>query len=327
MGTPELAPEHIVYIVILNWNAWQDTAECVQSCRKLSYPSFRLLIVDNGSTDGSEAALRGQFPDIEFIQTGSNLGFTGGNNAGMRHALQKGADYIILLNNDTTVDREFVTALVAAAETDRSIGMLCSKIYFYDRPDVLWYAGASFHPWLGWGRHRGYNVPDRGQYDTVEETPRPTGCSLMVTRQLCESVGLLREEFFCYAEDIDWGMRAANHNMKIMYVPSSRVWHKVSLSTGGQASGVSLYYSTRNILSCLDTNRPLPFPLRHMRYIAVLTAAMISLFTQKVQRAAGLKYIVRGAIHYFQGRFGPLVATDHEMRAVKLLGMNKKGNK
>ena len=315
MGSTELSSAKLVYIVILNWNAWKDTEECVQSCRKISYPNYRLLIVDNGSMDGSEAILRERFPDLELIQTGSNLGFTGGNNAGMRHALQKGADYIILLNNDTIVDKDFVTALVAAAEADRSIGMLCSKIYFYDRPDVLWYAGATFYSWLGWGRHRGYNVLDRGQYDNMEETPRPTGCSLMVTRRLCESVGLLREEMFCYAEDIDWGMRAANHGLKIMYVPSSRVWHKVSLSTGGQASGVPLYYSTRNILLCLDANRPLALPLRVVRYMTVLSAAVFSLFTQNVRKAAGLKYILRGASDYFRGRFGPLIASANDVRA------------
>ena len=294
----------MVFIIVLNWNSHKDTIECIMSINSISYPNYKIILVDNGSTDGSEALLRERFPDIEFIQTGSNLGFTGGNNAGIRHALKKGADYIVLLNNDTIVDKDFVTALVAVAGTDRSIGMLCSKIYFYDKPDVLWYAGASFHPWLGWGRHRGYNVPDRGQYDAVEETPRPTGCALMVTRHLCESIALLRDEFFCYAEDIDWGMRAASHNLKIMYVPGSRVWHKVSISTGGQSSGLSLYYSTRNILLCLDTNKPLSFPFRHMRYVTVLSAALVSLFTHKVPMAVGFKQIYRGASHYFQGKFG-----------------------
>src|SRR5664279_2479168 len=96
----------LTYIILLNWNGWQDTIACVESCRKLSYPNFRILIVDNGSTDNSEAILRERLPDIELLQTGANLGFAGGNNVGIRHALAQGADYVWLLNNDTVVDAE-----------------------------------------------------------------------------------------------------------------------------------------------------------------------------------------------------------------------------
>ncbi len=296
----------LVYIVILNWNGWEDTVECLTSCLKISYPNYRILIVDNGSTDGSEAILRERFSDIDLIQTGQNLGFTGGNNIGMRHALDNEADYIVLLNNDTIVDKDFVTELVTVAESEITAGMLCSKIYFHDRPDILWYAGASFYPWLGWGRHRGYNVRDEGQFDTVEETVRPTGCSLMVSRKLCEQIGLLGERYFCYCEDVDWGMRAQNAGHKILYVPASRVWHKVSRSTDGSRSGLSLYYFVRNMLLCLDTNRPLPLLLRQVRYVLVFIAAFLSLFTNDLPKTTGMKQICRGVAHYFQGKFGKL---------------------
>ena len=301
MTTPPLA-----YIIILNWNGYQDTIECVESCRKLSYPNYRLIIVDNGSTDGSEALLRGRFPDIEVVQTGSNLGFTGGNNIGIRHALGKGADYVILLNNDTIVDREFAAELIKAAEADTSVGMVCSKIYFYDRPDIIWYAGASFYPWLGWGRHRGYNQHDEGQFDVLEQTDRPTGCTLMVSRGLCEAIGLLREEFFCYCEDVDWGLRAKNARYKIVYVPTSKIWHKESRSTGGSSSGVSHYYFIRNMFLCLDTNEPQLLPLRFFRYCSIIVTAFLSLFTQKVSTLNGLRYLCRGVSDYFRGRFGEL---------------------
>jgi GT2 family glycosyltransferase len=295
-----------VFIIVLNWNGFQDTIECVNSVKAISYPNYRVILVDNGSTDDSETLLRERFPGIELIQTGQNLGFTGGNNIGMRHALGNGADYIILLNNDTIVDKDFVTALVNVAEADKTAGMLCSKIFFHDRPDFLWYAGASFHPWLGWGRHRGYNVRDEGQFDTVEETARPTGCSLMVSRRLCEHIGLLAEKFFCYCEDLDWGMRAQNAGYKVMYVPASRVWHKISRSTGGSRSGLSLYYYVRNMLLCLDSNRPLPFLLRQVRYGLVFVAACLSLFTNDLPKTIGTKQICRGAVHYFHGKFGEL---------------------
>ncbi len=262
--------------------------------------------MDNGSIDGSEAILRERFPKIDLIQTGQNLGFTGGNNAGMRYALKNGADYIILLNNDTIVDGEFVAELVKVAETDESIGMLIPKIYFHDRPDVVWYAGAFFYPWIGYGSHRGYNVRDRGQFDTIEETERPTGCALMVTRELCDNIGLLRDEYFCYCEDLDWGLRASNARYKIMYVPPSKIWHKVSRSTGGNKSGIYLYYFVRNMLLCVNENKPLPFLLRFFRYFTILFTSVLSLFTQHVPKISGMKYLCRGALHYFRGRFGEL---------------------
>ena len=294
-----------VFIIILNWNGYQDTIACINSLQSIAYPNFRIVLVDNGSTDGSEALLRERFPSINLIQTGRNLGFTGGNNVGMRYALDNGADYIVLLNNDTTVDKHVITELVTVAESDKTAGMLCSKIYFYDRPDILWYAGASFYPWLGWGRHRGYNVRDQGQFDSTEETERPTGCALMVSRALCEKIGLLREEYFCYCEDLDWGMRAQKAGYKIMYVPASKVWHKVSRSTNA-GSATSLYYAVRNMFMCLDANKPLPALLRFVRFGIVLSAAILSLFTHALPKPAGAAQICRGTSHYLQGRSGQL---------------------
>ena len=294
-----------VFIVVLNWNGYRDTLECINSLKAVTYSNYRIVLVDNDSTDGSEALLRERFPDIDIIQTGHNLGFTGGNNIGMRYALDNRTDYIILLNNDTTVHKEFVTELVSIAEADKTAGMLCPKIYFHDRPDIIWYAGASFHPWLGWGRHRGYNVRDQGQFNSVEETERPTGCALMVSRELCENIGLLREEYFCYCEDLDWGLRAQNAGYKIMYVPASKVWHKISRSTS-VGSATSLYYSVRNMFMCVDANKPLPALLRFLRFGIVLSAAILSLFTHAQPKAAGAAQICRGTSHYLQGRSGKL---------------------
>src|SRR6266568_5938037 len=124
--------DKLSYIIILNWHGWQCTIECVESCKKLSYLNFRILVVDNGSTDGSEAILRERFPDVELLQTGANLGFAGGNNVGIRYALEQGAEYVWLLNNDTTVDADALSALVRMAEGDTKIGMAGSKILYHD---------------------------------------------------------------------------------------------------------------------------------------------------------------------------------------------------
>lgn len=295
-----------VTVVVLNWNNLPDTIECLESLRSVAYPALRLLLVDNGSTDGSEAALRARFPDLDVLQTGENLGFAGGNNAGIRRALAAGADHVVLLNNDTTVDPGFVTALVDAARQHPRAGLLSSKILLFDRPDVLWFAGASFHPWLGWGRHRGHGERDTGQYDRVEETDRPTGCALLATRACCERVGLLREEYFCYAEDLEWGLRARAQGFQVLYVPGSRVWHKVSRSTGGARSTLPLRYQTRNVLACVDAQLPLPLPARVLRWGTILAAAGLGLFTQGLPRLEGAAAIVRGVSDHLAGRRGPI---------------------
>jgi GT2 family glycosyltransferase len=260
--------------------------------------------VDNGSVDGSENLLRAMFPDIPLLQAGSNLGFAGGNNLGIRYAIDHGADYIFLLNNDTVVDKEAVTALIEAAAADSGAGMLCSKIYFHERANVLWYAGASFYPVIGWGRHRGYGKVDVGQYDQLGETSRPTGCAMMVSRRVCEAIGLLREEMFCYAEDLDWGMRARNAGFKVLYVPASRVWHKVSRSSGGVGSPLSQYYTIRNTLLCLDANAPLPVALRVLRYCTAISAAVLGAFRHRGARIAGVGAIAEGVRHHLQRRYG-----------------------
>jgi hypothetical protein len=293
-----------VFIVVINYNGHNDTIECLESVKKLNYSNHEILIIDNGSTDGSGGILKGTFPEITLIETGRNLGFAGGSNAGIRRALAEGAEFIVLLNNDTVVDQEFAGRLIEASKRDKGAGIFCSKMYFFDKPDVIWYAGGSFNPWLGWGRHRGGGIRDEGQFDREEETARPCGCSLMVTREFCERVGLLDEDFFCYCEDVDWGMRAKRAGFKVLYVPDSKVWHKVSKSVEGAGNAISIYYNVRNTLRCLEKNKPLPLPFRHMRYAAVLLTNFLALFTMKIPKISGIRMIYKGLKDYFRGKFG-----------------------
>lgn len=250
-------PAKLVYIILLNWNGCQDTIECVESCRKLSYPNFRILIVDNGSKDGSEAILRERFLAIEFMQTGANLGFAGGNNVGIRHALEHGADYVWLLNNDTIVDAEALSALVQVAEGDKTVGMVGSKIVYHGNTLLLWYAGAVLDPLRPHRLHHiGLREEDRGQYDKVCETGYVTGCSLLARKEMAEKVGLLEDGLFLYFEDSDWNARAKKNGWKIMYAPASRVYHKISVSMGGADSPIMLYYTARNLLYFIKRNYP-----------------------------------------------------------------------
>lgn len=255
-STPLSREAPLVYILILNWNGWKDTIECINSCLKLAYPNYRILIIDNGSSDNSEEILKKQFPNLEIIQTGSNLGFAGGNNVGIRQALKEGADYVWLLNNDTVVDSNALTELVKVAESDETIGIVGSKIYFLDLPNIIWSAGSIFDQVSLTPYFVGYGQEDRGQFDEIREVEMIVGCSLMLKRSAIERTGLMDERFYLQHEESDWCWRIKKNGYKIYFVPRSVVRHKVSQSIV-LGSTRQHYYSDRNALLFLAKHKPL----------------------------------------------------------------------
>jgi GT2 family glycosyltransferase len=244
----------LVYIVLLNWNGWRDTIECVESCRRLDYCYFRVLIVDNGSTDGSESILCERFPELDFIQAGANLGFAGGNNLGIRYALERGADFVWLLNNDTTVAPEALSELVRVASSDERAGIVGSKLYYYDQPTIIAFAGGEWKQTPLYPRHRGMDEEDRGQYGSVAEVDFITGCSLLIKAAVIQDIGEMQDSYFLYWEDIDWNATADEHGWKIMFAPASHVWHKVSATTD-TLPGIKDYYGVRNRLLFLKRHK------------------------------------------------------------------------
>lgn len=239
----------MVYIIILNWNGLQDTAPCIESCRKLEYSNRRIVVVDNGSSDGSEEILRERFPDIHVIQTGGNLGFAGGNNTGMRYALKEGADYIWLLNNDTVVDAHCLDFLIAAAEAEPAAGMIGNKILYHDRPEIIWYAGGTVDLHAGgMTHHTGKDRRDDGSYDDPGPAGYITGCSILAKKEMVRDIGELDENYFLYFEDVDWSLRAARSGWKLYYEPKARLWHKEGARREKEFSDRFVYYSLRNRL-------------------------------------------------------------------------------
>lgn len=294
-----------VFIIVLNWNGYRDTIECIESLKKVTYPNYEIILIDNGSTDNSEGTLRKEFPDLELIQTGENLGYAGGNNVGIKYAIERGTDYILLLNNDTVVDPDFLIELVKVAESDKSIGILSSKIYFYDKPDTIWYAGAIFNLKSGKSKHIGYNKKDTVEYDKVQETDRACGCSMMASRRVCETVGLMSPEYFCYGEEVDWSLRIRNAGYRVIFVPGSKVWHKVSASTGGRGKSYYIYYSVRNHLRLLNTYLPFKYKMLNLlRDMLVAGRYLLSLFTMNISKSDGIKNLWLGIIDYYRGRSG-----------------------
>ena len=225
-----------VDIIVLSWNGKRDTLECLASLRAVTYPRCRVIVVDNGSTDDSVEAIRAGFPEVVVLQTGRNLLFAGGNNAGIRRSLADGTDVIILLNNDTAVDPGFVGALVGRLQSDPSVGVIGPKILYYASPHIIWYAGGEISFWSGTMRHRGIRARDDGSFDAPGKTDFATGCCLCATREAWQKTGLLDESYAMYAEDADWCVRARHAGFGTGYEPAAKVYHKISVSAGGHLS-------------------------------------------------------------------------------------------
>jgi GT2 family glycosyltransferase len=236
-----------LWIVVLNWNGLADTRALLPTLAACRVPDgwrMRTLVVDNGSTDGSVDALRREFPDIELLPLGENRRFAGGNNPGIRRALESGADAVMLLNNDTRADPGLLEHLLLALEQDPSAGAAAPLIYFGAPTRRIWFAGGRCVPALGLTSHRGIRELDEGQYRKVEETGYLTGCCLVAWRTVWEKVGVLDEGYFIYAEDADWSLRARRAGFGLLFVPTARLWHEVSASAG-QASPFKIYHRLR----------------------------------------------------------------------------------
>lgn len=249
-----------VIIIILNWNGWRDTLACVASCRKLTWPNYRIMVVDNGSTDDSEKILRQDLTGVEIIQSGANLGFAGGNNIGIRKALELGADYVWLLNNDTVVDPQALTCLVEAMENDSGVGITGSKIFYHDEPGRIWFAGGMWRKGRLHWRQRGANQLDKGQFAEPCMVGSVSGCSMLVRSAAVDKIGLMNEHFFLYWEDTEWCARALAGGYQVLFVPGSMVWHKVSVSAK-QSSYAQYYYFTRNGFFFLKSHDPWLLPI------------------------------------------------------------------
>ena len=234
-GKPKEWPK--VAIVILNWNGWQDTIECLESLQRITYPNYQVIVVDNGSTDDSVQRIRAwarteiaNHRSVILISKGENLGFSAGNNIGIKKALQDGCEYVLLLNNDTVVEGSFLTNMVKCAEKHKRVGIIGCKIYYTDEPRKIWYAGGRLNVVRPGGKPYGQGQLDHGQYNREREVSFVIGAVMLVKSQLFEDIGLLDERFFFGIEDYDFCRRALKAGYRLLYTPEAVVWHKVGAS-------------------------------------------------------------------------------------------------
>jgi GT2 family glycosyltransferase len=233
----------LVYCIVLNLNGRTLLCETLDSVHLMTYPNFKAIVVDNGSIDGSQDAVRTQYPWVELIENGKNLGFGGGNDVGMKYALEQGAEWIFLLNNDIAVDPELLSEMMNMVMVEDCIGAASPKIYYYSEPNKIWYAGGTINFWTGIVAHKGLRQIDAGQFDKTEETGFVNGCAFLVKREALEKVILNdiehQRDFFdfvyhpIYAEDVDLSERIRRAGYKLMFVPKGKLWHKVSAFSGG----------------------------------------------------------------------------------------------
>jgi GT2 family glycosyltransferase len=302
-GTAAAGPR--IAAVVLTWNGREDTLACLHSLAQASLDTLTTIVVDNGSSDGTEEAVRRGFPSVQLIRSKQNLGFAEGNNLGLRRALQLGADYVLVLNNDTLLDPDAIPVLVAEARRRPDAGALCPLIYYADPPDLIWYAGAEYDPRRGYNPPQtGYKERDRGQYATVREITRATGAAMLVPRAVLERVGLLDAELFLHVEDVDWSQRMLAAGYRILFVPRARIWHKVSADTGGENSPTLAYYGMRNRLEVSARHAPLG-GLAGARREAVTVLAELAHARRGRRRLDSLRGALEGWRDFRQGRLGP----------------------
>ena len=228
-----------VEVVVLNWNGWRDTLACLASLQRLNYSNFGLVVVDNGSTDGSQSYIEAEFPDIQVLQTGANLGFGGGCNAGIRRALEKGSDYVWLINSDATVDENALTEMVRVAECHTSIGAVGSVLYEVDQPEKIQLWGGGKVHFLSGAALRQVRVAN---LDYV------SGASLLLRREAIAQVGLFDDEaYFMYWEDSDLGFRLRKAGWRLAVADQSRVWHKLSASLGQGSCQLDAYFTRSGV--------------------------------------------------------------------------------
>lgn len=238
-----------IWTIVLNYNQKDLTAACLKSLTPSDCSDLRVIVVDNGSTDGSAALVRREFPWVQVVVNERNLGFAGGNNVGIRYALAHGADLIWLLNNDTEVALDCATELARASMAHPECALFAPKTYYYDRPRVLWYAGGDIRLDRPMGViHSGMGMRDDGSFNREKEISFVTGCALVIRKKAVEAIGFLDEDIFAYLEDLDWSIKVREKGYKALYVPSAKVWHKVSQTTLASPRGqqIKTYLFARN---------------------------------------------------------------------------------
>lgn len=298
-----------IIVILLNWNGKKDTLECLASLNQVDYPNFLSIVVDNGSADDSVEAIRTSFPNTPIFETKANLGFAGGNNVGIEWAMRQHAEWILLLNNDTTVAPDFLKAFIAAAHEQPKAKILGAKILRYHHPHIVDHLGGFWNPKLG-----EFLCPESGQKDHIYFNMQPVdyvcGAALLMHRSVPEIIGLLEPNFFLFWEESDFCLRAKKAGLEVWTAPQAKIYHKVSSSfTGGKPH--MHYFWWRSRLLWIERNCTPKEKKEIYRKIIVPELwkmgrhyLLKSFFSSDKQKARRYRAGLVGALDFFRKRFG-----------------------
>ena len=294
-----------VSIIILNWNGLKDTIKCLESLKKITYSNYGVILVDNGSKGNDADILVDKYKNyIKLIRNKENLGFAAACNQGIKLASEHGADYVLLLNNDTVVAPDFLGKMVNTAESDRKIGIIGAKIYYHNQPQKIWFAGGDFIWWRVSGKHRFWQKLDKPELTGVKLSDFITGCAILIKKEVFFDIGFFYEPYFLTVEDSDFCLRARKADWKIVVNLDAKIWHKVSSSRLGEFSFSNGYYGTRNRLI---------FAFKRLKSIKICLGGLIFLFlvipTRIIQwtllgRKNMIKGIILGLRDFLRGKEG-----------------------
>jgi hypothetical protein len=236
-----------VGVVILNWNGGPLTPRCIESLKQSEYSPWQVVVVDNGSTDGSLEEIAHRFPEVVFIKNATNLGFAEGCNQGMRWLFEQSADFALILNNDTTVHPAMISRLVATANAQDEPVCLSPKMYVSDDPCRLWFACGRVNLWTGVFSNPAYHSVDSARFDRTREMEYASGCCVLIPREIFRAVGGFDERFFAYCEDVEWSIRCRRKGFRLLLSPQAKLWHGVA-AVGKKKPALMRYLMTRNHL-------------------------------------------------------------------------------
>jgi GT2 family glycosyltransferase len=262
-NSPQAHPR--VAVLILSYNGKELLEESVSSYLANDYSNFCVVVVDNGSVDGTAGYVKQTFPNADLLRIEDNRGYSGGFNVGLEYAFRElGVDYALVTNNDVKADSAVVRRLVEVAQTDEAIGFVTGKVYYYDHPDVFQTVGKGEDPVRWNGGSIGRGKKDEGQFEEIVERPFADDVFTLVSKPLYDAVGGYDPEFFLQCEEYDWQARAKLEGFRIMYTPHAKIWHKESM-TIGKTSPLKAYYDARNPMIVIMKHKSPEFFKRYMR--------------------------------------------------------------
>jgi GT2 family glycosyltransferase len=294
----------LLFVIVLNNNSRDDTVACLKSLTQSDYQNFKIILLDLASGQDTIEFFHNEFPQIQIIPLIENLGYAGNNNIGIKAALEQGAEWLLILNNDTVLGVSCLSSLMHAGSRDSSVGVVGPLVYHYDEPDVIQSAGGVFDK--DWRNiHLGLNEPDCGQYNAITEVDWVSGCAIMVRCALVEQVGPLDPDYFLYWEETEWCIRASRAGWKVVHVPYAKIWHK-GVKRSYEPRAYVTYYMTRNYLFTLTKHKASFLVRIHAMARIFKTLLSWSIKPQWKNKRDHRNAMWRGLLDFLNHRMGPM---------------------